>query len=276
MFDSFVYLALPLVGGIVLLAGIILFVYGLYSLTVKGFDRTVQNYSLFIGSGTITAVVLSFLYFYQPRKQVDMPQTNFPYIENNASFNTTCQYESPTDTSSQFYPFLKNLSKMVLETSPYPNEEQARNQWIGICPATAYDLKSAERKIDQNLPEDYKAFLLLSNGLYFDFDNLVYWNSTLQIGRFRDHHTDIIQAWRETGQTLVADKLELSIMIGFDEMKRYFLLIPPVDKQSNWEYWTFSTWDPVERVYTSMEEMLEAEMEQMKRIHARLKKRPLI
>ena len=44
------------------------------------------------------------------------------------------------------------------------NEFEKKSQWLGYSPATDFQIKELETKLGLNLPDDYKEFLVLSNG----------------------------------------------------------------------------------------------------------------
>lgn len=69
MFEGIIEIILTLLGGGMLLLGIVAFAYGLYGMSVKGFSKNVQNFSLVIGIFLI-AVVTS-LYYFRSGSDVD-------------------------------------------------------------------------------------------------------------------------------------------------------------------------------------------------------------
>lgn len=66
MFDGIIFFFLLLVGLGMLLLGIAAFTYGLYSLSVPGFDKAVRNFSLVSGSLLIGTVLLVYFYSNSP------------------------------------------------------------------------------------------------------------------------------------------------------------------------------------------------------------------
>lgn len=61
---------------------------------------------------------------------------------------------------------IKKLSVLSIKSEPdLFNEKQKQESWIGFEPATPEAIKSAEDKLGLKLPEDYKEFLIVSNGL---------------------------------------------------------------------------------------------------------------
>lgn len=72
MFDGLLYLVLFVIGGGMLLIGLIAFGYGLYGLSINGFDKSVRNFSLTLG--IILIGIVSF--FYLRAKEVENQKTS--------------------------------------------------------------------------------------------------------------------------------------------------------------------------------------------------------
>lgn len=71
MFDTFIYFVVIIVGLTLLIPGCVMLLYGLYSLTIVGFDRSVRFFS-FTG-GFILITIFCVGYFFYTRDENDKP-----------------------------------------------------------------------------------------------------------------------------------------------------------------------------------------------------------
>ena len=76
----------------------------------------------------------------------------------------------------------------------------------------------------------------------------------INVAFLKDVDQQLIEVWTENDELLeVAIKLARSIVIGGLTEEQYFLLIPPVIENTNWEYWKFASWIPGEDHYQGLE-----------------------
>lgn len=86
MFAYIIHLFFILVGGGMLLTGLIALGYGLYSMRVPGFDRSIRNVSLGLGIGLISLVLsVYFVYSKADEQTGKRHETPIPHVSQEES-----------------------------------------------------------------------------------------------------------------------------------------------------------------------------------------------
>ena len=82
----------------------------------------------------------------------------------------TLQYQPEVEPAKSTFmkELLSQISHSAIELdSSYYSNEQIKNQWIGFPPCLNSDIEEAEKRLGLVLPDDYKQFMLLTNGFSF-------------------------------------------------------------------------------------------------------------
>jgi len=105
------------------------------------------------------------------------------------------------------------------------------------------------------LPTDYKEFLLITNGFTTPNENVdPSFSKISDVAFLKDVDPQLIEIWSEQIELLdIGIKLARSIVIGGLTEEQYFLLIPPVIENTDWEYWKFASWILGEYPYEGLE-----------------------
>lgn len=148
---------------------------------------------------------------------------------------------------------LVDLSSKALQIGDFEFDTLSAN-WIGSSPATDQEILLAEKRLDVELPEDYKEFLKISNG-FPDVNGVE--PSFMPINEIDYLYNSIpflVEIWgsKSPFKTLNGDKYDRAILVGGLHEEQQFLLIPPAHEYAEWEYWKFASWIPGEEVYESL------------------------
>jgi len=162
---------------------------------------------------------------------------------------------------------LKEISVTAIQLNPQNfNNEQVESAWLGNQPATKEAIKAAEQKLGMTLPEDYKAFLLITNGFFTPTDSTEpTFESVENIDYLKNVDYFLIEVWCVPELIDIGQQLEKSIIIGGLEDEQYFLLIPPADGNSEWKYWKFASWIPGEQPYKNLNDYFTSILEFLKK-----------
>lgn len=155
---------------------------------------------------------------------------------------------------------MKKILKKISETAIRQGEftftnEQVESKWLGNAGASVEEIKKLEEKLQIILPKDYKDFLLISNGFTTPNENIEpSFEPVSNVGFLKDIDPELIETWISNDELLdVAVKLARSIVVGGINEEQYFLLVPPLLENGQWEYWKFASWIPGEDPYEGME-----------------------
>ena len=160
---------------------------------------------------------------------------------------------------------LNRISKLAIEQNTINfSDEVLKSKTLSRTTATNAEVKAAENKLKVSFPEDYKKFLLTSNG----FENFSHTGVTLSSIDKLDFLTNVderlVDIWADSMDEVdnsYGDKLKSSIVIGGLEEEQYLLLIQLSNKK--WECWHFSSWRPGEVVYESFRFYMEDELQRL-------------
>ena len=160
---------------------------------------------------------------------------------------------------------LESISKEMIRLAEFEyTEAQLQSEWFGNQPATLNLIEEAESKLHVTLPEDYKEFLLISDGFYAFNDVEPTFHTVETIDYLRNVDAELIQIWKEDGNEEVAAVLEQSIIVAGIDEEQSFLLIPPSENNQNWNYWKFASWIPGEELFDSLKHYFEDALDFMK------------
>lgn len=159
---------------------------------------------------------------------------------------------------------LDKISKTAIEQKTIDfSENIIAKKSLSKSPATKEEISIAENRLNIVLPDDYKKFLLTSNG----FECFSYTGVTLasidKVDFLTKVDEQLVDIWANSMDeidTTFGDKLKSSIIIGGHEEEQQLLLIP---LQNNWECWHFSSWRPGEVVYESFRFYMEGELQSL-------------
>jgi cell wall assembly regulator SMI1 len=151
---------------------------------------------------------------------------------------------------------LKKISEAAIKQGMFTfAEEQIEAKLLGSEPVSEAEINEAEASLGIEFPTDYKDFLLITNGFTTPNENVDPSFSKLsEVAFLKDVDPQLIEIWTEDIELLdVAIKLARSIIVGGRDEEQYFLLIPPVIENADWEYWKFASWIPGEDPYEGLE-----------------------
>ncbi|MBC7981790.1 SMI1/KNR4 family protein [Candidatus Parcubacteria bacterium] len=160
---------------------------------------------------------------------------------------------------------LDKISKLAIEqhTIDFPDKILASKPLIRL-PATNAEIKATEKKLDILFPDDYRKFLLVSNG----FENFSHTGVTLssidKVDFLINVDEQLIDIWADSMDEIdnsFGDKLKSSIIIGGLQEEQQLLLIPLPNNR--WECWHFSSWRPGEVVYESFPFYMEDDLQKL-------------
>lgn len=157
-----------------------------------------------------------------------------------------------------------SASAISQNTGDFSDEAKAIN-YLGKPPASASEIEDAEKRLQLTLPEDYKQFLLTSNG----FDSIVSpggitISSIDRVDYFINADRILVEIWMgnpEKYSTLFSEKLGNSIIIGGHTEEQQLLLIPLGNQQ--WECWHLSPFTPGETIYPNFRFYMEEELQRL-------------
>jgi cell wall assembly regulator SMI1 len=153
---------------------------------------------------------------------------------------------------------LKNVLKRISELSiKYEDVQfstkQIESNWIGNDPAKIEYIELAEKNLGIGLPQDYKDFLLISNGFSATRNNT---EPRFETVDFIDYLVNIdsylVEIWSQEGLKDIGEELARAILIGGINEEQYFLIIPPKSSKDRWQYWKFASWIPGESPFENL------------------------
>lgn len=158
--------------------------------------------------------------------------------------------------------FLERLSKKLfadadeseLELLAEDEPERFEKRQLGSAPASAAQVAAKEKALGVRLPDDYRAFLLASNGFRGMADlphglcslmpvEQIAWFKTKDAGKGNrlEHYIE----WSASGEKLPEDFVvspedyARTLLIGDSDGNECILLLPPRDESEEWEVWTY-------------------------------------
>lgn len=160
---------------------------------------------------------------------------------------------------------LSSISKLAIEQNTI-DFAAAILQRKTLCrkPAKNSKIKAVEEKLAVVLPDDYKTFLLASNG----FENFSYTGVTLssidEVDFLINVDEQLVEIWSDSMEdidNLYGEKLKSSVVIGGLQEEQYLLLVPLGNRK--WECWHFANWRPGEVTYESFRFYIEEQLQRL-------------
>ena len=159
---------------------------------------------------------------------------------------------------------IKKLCTVALEYAPedFPTEV-VTSKWIGFEKAKPSAIKATEKRLGLQLPEDYKLFLRVTNGL-LAFPLL---NPQLlpveEIDYLKNvERPDIFEIYKDysmkddDGETFY-EIVSRCILISIYPEEQMVWLVPPKEKGGEWQTWFFGAWVPGEVRYPGFRYFIE-------------------
>ncbi|MEO3408180.1 SMI1/KNR4 family protein [Mucilaginibacter sp. CAU 1740] len=151
---------------------------------------------------------------------------------------------------------LKQISRLTTPECSYSyiTEEKIKTGWIGNSPAVADDVKLAEERLGVVLPDDYKKFLLITNGFPAPIDTEPEFEPVNKIDYLKNIDPDLLKIWDKSESEEGLD-LPRSILVAGNGQEQQFLLVPPASSDLGaWKYMKFAYWIPGGRYVENLED----------------------
>jgi cell wall assembly regulator SMI1 len=165
----------------------------------------------------------------------------------------------------------KQLLEKISEVSILQNDvdfppEIIESKWLGKPPATVTELENAEKSLGIKLPEDYKEFLLTTNG----FESISITGVTLapidKIDLLININRQLVEIWTSNLNDKIFNKnFSESIVVGGQGEEQQLLLVPL--ENNNWECWFFAAWMPGETKYPNFRFYMEEQLQNLENDH---------
>ncbi|HMV79059.1 MAG TPA: SMI1/KNR4 family protein [Leptospiraceae bacterium] len=157
---------------------------------------------------------------------------------------------------------IERISRLAIEQNQMEFSEEIRTKkYLGKEPASEAEILSAEKRLGLRLPEDYRNFLAVSNGMEcFSFTGSAMMPAD-KIQFFAKMSPDTVETWISAIEEIkpsFSEKLKGSILIGGAEEEQQILLVR--DSEDRWECWHFANWTPGETVYAGFRFYIESEL----------------
>lgn len=145
-------------------------------------------------------------------------------------------------------------------------KEQSKSKWLGRPAAPEAAIAAVETRLNLKLPEDYVAFLRVSNGFSALSTTTAPLRAVERIGRFAvEADADFMAILKEYPEEDAPEALERSIQISdLGEMGgELVLLIPPASPDDPWQTWFYAPWVPGVIRYPSFRHFLEQTFQEL-------------
>jgi hypothetical protein len=161
---------------------------------------------------------------------------------------------------------LKEISILAIQLNDRAfNNDQNNLNWLGNTPGSENEIKSAESRLGVVFPEDYKDFLLATNGFFTPDDAIEPTFEKIEnVDYLKNIDGFLINVWNEGTLIDVGKQLTNAIVVGGINDEQYFLLIPPESSHTKWQYWKFANWIPGEERYENLENYFITVLESLK------------
>jgi hypothetical protein len=159
-----------------------------------------------------------------------------------------------------------SLLALQLDRSVF-TDEQKSSGWLGAVPVSNEEIKSAETRLDIEFPDDYKNFLLNTNGFFTPCDSTEPSFETIEkVDYLKNIDPFLLEVWSEGALVEVGEQLKRAIVIAGMDDEQYFLIIPSELSDNTWQYWKFANWIPGEERYENLESYLQSVFDFMKNL----------
>jgi hypothetical protein len=165
---------------------------------------------------------------------------------------------------------LKKLSQLAIGDQPDQfTHEERKSKWIGRPKANIKAIQATEKRLNIQLPDDYKAFLLASNGFSnFAWDTFCEFLSIEEIDLYKkledNELYDIIknyiddELYKPNHKITIEPYTERAILISrIPPHELMIWLIPPIFPNTNWEAWNYAPSNPGVIRYPSFRHLME-------------------
>ena|SRR6218665_2532993 len=155
--------------------------------------------------------------------------------------------------NSELKALLIEISSKAIElNSTYFSTEQVEHSWIGFAPANDTMIIQLEQRLKVKLPQDFKDFLLITNGFRDANGVEPSFCALSKIDYLKNVDQELIDIWNFPSDKSFTENFKSAIQVGGFDEEQQFYLIPPGAYNTDWEYWHFAAWSPGEAVYTSL------------------------
>ncbi len=161
---------------------------------------------------------------------------------------------------------LNELSKYAVKSKYFETIDGLNSERLINLPTNIETIKKHESRLNVSLPQDYKRFLLTSNGLKSYSSTCPTLIPINKIDFLKNIEPELVEIFFEVYNEHNSDQaksFENSILIGGLKEEQKLLLIP--DKYfKNWKCWFFANWNPGETEYRSFRFYIESELLELK------------
>ncbi|MCO5937364.1 SMI1/KNR4 family protein [Mucilaginibacter sp. RB4R14] len=163
---------------------------------------------------------------------------------------------------------LKKISISAIKLSKDTfTSDQVKTAWLGTNAVSTTDVNDAEIRLGVKLPEDYKEFLLTTNGFFTPTDTTESTFETIdKIDYLKNVDEYLIEIWSQDELAEVGRELSRSILIAGLNDEQYFLLVPPNADNLNWKYLKFANGIPGIHSYNDLESYFTSVLDLLKQL----------
>jgi len=156
---------------------------------------------------------------------------------------------------------ISTISSLVIEqkTLRFKPDIEAKI-WLGSIPATGEEIEQTEKRLGIIFPNDYKNFLLTSNGFHCFSNTGVTLVPVNKVDLLKNAMEDLVDIWpwdEDEDKTKFAN----SILISEPNEEQQLLLIPL--ENNEWECWFFAAWLGEQAVYQGFRYYIEEELQKL-------------
>lgn len=163
---------------------------------------------------------------------------------------------------------IKKLSLLALKYAPEDfSDDIHKSKWLGFDKATSKSIKAAEKRLGVTLPEDYKDFLKITNGLLAfpilnpeltPVEKIDFLKNIERPELFKLYDGFPVN---DDDPESFAEYVARAILISVYPEEQMIWLIPPKEEFGNWQTWFFANWMPGESRYLSFRHFIEEKIQ---------------
>lgn len=162
---------------------------------------------------------------------------------------------------------LKKLSLLAINDDGEPSrftDEEKEKKWLGRSKATVKAISDTEKRLGLQLPEDYKAFLGVSNGFsgfsivppLLPIEKIDFYK-VLEDAELYEITKDYIDTESDDEDATIEPYIERAVLISEIWFGDCVWLIPPINEKDDWQTWSFSPKNPGEHRFESFRHYIE-------------------